>query len=524
MHDARRRRCDGVRGDRAALERTLEGRGPRCRWRPARSLPDRADPALRAVGGASYVFNLGTYSLFLWVGLPYLLAATVSFLIGFAFNFLANRHWTFVAGGTQAGGQFMRFSCVAALVLGLDLALLRVAVEVPRPARGRRPGRRDPLPRTAVLRAQPLLVVRASDPAGHDRQREAPLQLARADIGERERELVLEVLDSNILALGPMHAALRGGVRGLLRHAPRRRRLERHDGPAPRHAPRRHRGRATRSSPRRSASSPRPTPFSTRAPCRSSPTSTSARSTSTPTPSRRSSRRARARSCRCTSSATPATLEPLQAIADRHGLAIVEDACEALGATHGGRRVASFGNPAVFGFYPNKQMTTGEGGMVTTDDDELAAHAARARQPGPLGRRRLARARPSRLQLPHGRALGRRRPRARPSACRNCSPNRAAVAARYGELLGDSPRRRAALRGHRRRRALVVRLRAAGWRPRSTARRSWSGCASRACPASPTCRRSTCSPSTATSATARASCRSPRPSQRPPSRSRSTGR
>jgi putative flippase GtrA len=82
-----------------------------------------------AVGGASYFFNMGTYSLFLWVGLGYLIAATASFLIGFVFNFLANRHWTFVAGGDQAGGQFVRFSCVAALVLGLDLLLLGLAVE-----------------------------------------------------------------------------------------------------------------------------------------------------------------------------------------------------------------------------------------------------------------------------------------------------------------------------------------------------------------------------------------------------------
>lgn len=97
--------------------------------RPARSLPVGQILRFLAVGGASYFFNLGTYSLFLWVGMAYLLAAAVSFLIGFAFNFLANRHWTFVAGGTQAGGQFVRFSCVAALVLGLDLVLLRVAVE-----------------------------------------------------------------------------------------------------------------------------------------------------------------------------------------------------------------------------------------------------------------------------------------------------------------------------------------------------------------------------------------------------------
>jgi perosamine synthetase len=51
---------------------------------------------------------------------------------------------------------------------------------------------------------------------------------------------------------------------------------------------------------------------------------------------------------------------------ERHGLAIVEDACEALGAFHAdGTPVGGRGHPAAFGFYPNKQMTTGEGGMLT---------------------------------------------------------------------------------------------------------------------------------------------------------------
>jgi putative flippase GtrA len=98
--------------------------------RSAPSLPIGQIARFVAVGGASYCFNLGTYSAFLWIGLPYLAAAALSFVIGFAFNFFANRHWTFVAGGEQAGGQFVRFSCVAALVLALDLVLLRGAVEV----------------------------------------------------------------------------------------------------------------------------------------------------------------------------------------------------------------------------------------------------------------------------------------------------------------------------------------------------------------------------------------------------------
>lgn len=82
------------------------------------------------VGGASYITNLATYALFLRVGLPYLAAAASSFALGFAFNFTANRSWTFGAGAGRATRQLWRFSVVAAFILGLDLALLRIAVEV----------------------------------------------------------------------------------------------------------------------------------------------------------------------------------------------------------------------------------------------------------------------------------------------------------------------------------------------------------------------------------------------------------
>jgi perosamine synthetase len=66
----------------------------------------------------------------------------------------------------------------------------------------------------------------------------------------------------------------------------------------------------------------------------------------------------------------PAELDELEAIAARHGLAIVEDACEALGSAYRGRPVGSSGHPAVFAFYPNKQMTTGEGGAVAVASEE----------------------------------------------------------------------------------------------------------------------------------------------------------
>jgi perosamine synthetase len=63
-------------------------------------------------------------------------------------------------------------------------------------------------------------------------------------------------------------------------------------------------------------------------------------------------------------------LDELRAIADRHGLAFMSDACEALGAEYKGAPLGSHGVPAVFAFYPNKQMTTAEGGIVTTHSEE----------------------------------------------------------------------------------------------------------------------------------------------------------
>ena len=68
----------------------------------------------------------------------------------------------------------------------------------------------------------------------------------------------------------------------------------------------------------------------------------------------------------------PCELDELRAICDRHGLALIDDSCEALGARYRGRPVGSQGVPAVFAFYANKQITTGEGGMVTTHSEEEA--------------------------------------------------------------------------------------------------------------------------------------------------------
>jgi perosamine synthetase len=66
----------------------------------------------------------------------------------------------------------------------------------------------------------------------------------------------------------------------------------------------------------------------------------------------------------------PCELDELRAIAEHHGLWIIDDSCEALGAEYKGGAIGSHGISGAFGFYPNKQITTGEGGVVTTHDEE----------------------------------------------------------------------------------------------------------------------------------------------------------
>src|SRR3989344_2336172 len=67
----------------------------------------------------------------------------------------------------------------------------------------------------------------------------------------------------------------------------------------------------------------------------------------------------------------PAEMNPILRIAKKYKLKIIEDACESLGATYRGRRTGTFGESAVFSFYPNKQMTTGEGGVVVTQNKKI---------------------------------------------------------------------------------------------------------------------------------------------------------
>jgi perosamine synthetase len=68
----------------------------------------------------------------------------------------------------------------------------------------------------------------------------------------------------------------------------------------------------------------------------------------------------------------PADLDPILATAKRYGLKVIEDSCEALGAEYKGRKAGTLGDYGVFAFYPNKQITTGEGGCIVTGDDKAA--------------------------------------------------------------------------------------------------------------------------------------------------------
>ena len=68
----------------------------------------------------------------------------------------------------------------------------------------------------------------------------------------------------------------------------------------------------------------------------------------------------------------PVDMDPVLDIVQRHGLKLIEDAAEMIGQTYRGRPCGSFGDLSTFSFYPNKHVTTGEGGMILTDDDALA--------------------------------------------------------------------------------------------------------------------------------------------------------
>ena len=84
----------------------------------------------------------------------------------------------------------------------------------------------------------------------------------------------------------------------------------------------------------------------------------------------------------------PALIADLAALAARYEIPLIEDSCEGLGSRDASRPVGSFGRASIFGFYPNKQITTGEGGMIVTDDDRLADMCRSLRNQGrPAGTR-----------------------------------------------------------------------------------------------------------------------------------------
>lgn len=78
----------------------------------------------------------------------------------------------------------------------------------------------------------------------------------------------------------------------------------------------------------------------------------------------------------------PCAIETLQSLARARDLRLIEDSCESLGSSVARRMTGTFGDIGVFAFYPNKQMTTGEGGMIVTDDDRLAALCRSLRNQG----------------------------------------------------------------------------------------------------------------------------------------------
>ena len=132
----------------------------------------------------------------------------------------------------------------------------------------------------------------------------------------------------------------------------------------------------------------------------------------------------------------PCELDPLRELCDAHGIALIEDACEALGARYKQRLLGSQGPSAVFAFYPNKQMTTGEGGMVTTHSEaewrlvKSLRNQGRADSGGWLEHARLG----FNYRLDDIRAaigLGQL------EKLDEILASRASVAARYSELLGE---------------------------------------------------------------------------------------
>ncbi len=78
----------------------------------------------------------------------------------------------------------------------------------------------------------------------------------------------------------------------------------------------------------------------------------------------------------------PLDWDEILKITSKYGLKVIEDSCEALGAEYKGRKAGTFGTAGTFAFYPNKQITTGEGGIIVTNDDEIASLSRSMRNQG----------------------------------------------------------------------------------------------------------------------------------------------
>jgi perosamine synthetase len=197
------------------------------------------------------------------------------------------------------------------------------------------------------------------------------IPLARPDIGERELELVTQVMRSDVLALGPFGPRFETGIAAL---AGRREAVACSSGTAGLHL-------AVRALGIGEGDEVITTPFSfvasancvlyERAIPRFVDIEEDSLGMNPALVEAAASDRTRAilpvhvfgRPCR---------IDDLVGIARRHGWAVIEDSCEGLGSSVDGRALGSFGDVAVFAFYPNKQITTGEGGVAVTDDPELA--------------------------------------------------------------------------------------------------------------------------------------------------------
>ncbi len=206
------------------------------------------------------------------------------------------------------------------------------------------------------------------------------IPIARPQMGEEEKQRVWEAMDSGMLAQGPRVAEFEERVRRDGGRGPRRRHQLGDDGTAPRAARLRHRSgrrgdhgavhvhRQRQQHPLHGA---RPVLVDVRED-----------DFTIDVDLVESAITSRTKAIMPVSLyGQPADLPALAAISERHGLAIVEDAAQSHGASIGSRRSGSWGAGA-FSFYPTKNMTTGEGGMITTDDSDLAGRMRLLREHG----------------------------------------------------------------------------------------------------------------------------------------------